>query len=243
MTNSTYDIQALKALPHSQRPCLHHLKGRIPFKSCTNDYLCGKCEFDQYFFDDCAVHAAVRPVEVLEVESFRVPQGYYFHPGHAWVKVEEGLSARVGIDDFALRLLGPLDHVEAPLLGKVVNQNEPGVAVCRGQHRARLLSPLSGVVVAVNPRVREQGTLANDDPYTEGWVMTLHPQNMRKEIKALMIAQQSAEFLRREVTRLQDLMEAAAAPLAADGGCLGKDVFGAMPQLGWKRLVRSFLRT
>jgi glycine cleavage system H lipoate-binding protein len=243
MTDATGEIQALKALPPFQRPCLHHVKGRIRFKLCTNAYLCGSCEFDQYFYDEYTVHAVVRPVDVLEVEGFRMPQGYYLHNGHAWAKIEEGSSVRIGIDDFALRVLGPLDHVEAPLLGKVINQGESNVAVRRGEHCAKLLSPLSGVVTAVNPRLREQGNLANDDPYAEGWVLTLHPQNLREEIKSLMIADQSAEFLEQEVNRLHRFMEEAAAPLAADGGYLGKDVFGAMPQLGWERLARSFLHT
>jgi glycine cleavage system H lipoate-binding protein len=218
------------------------LKGRIQFKPCTNDYLCGKCEFDQYFYDEYTVHAVVRPVDVLEVEGFKVPQGYYLHNGHTWVKIEEGSSVRIGVDDFALSLLGPLDRVEAPLMGKVMKQGKPQVLLSRGEHKAKLLSPLSGVITAVNPKLREQGSLANQDPYTEGWVMTLHPQNLRKEIKDLMIAQQTAEFLEQEVERLHHLIEEVSAPLATDGGYLGKDVFGAMPQLGWERLTRSFLR-
>jgi glycine cleavage system H lipoate-binding protein len=242
MTQSTHDIQAMKTLPLSQRPCLHHLEGRIPFKPCTNDYHCSRCEFDQYFEDEFSVHAVVRPVEVMEVEGCRVPQGYYLHQGHAWVKIEEGSSVRIGIDDFALRLLGPLDRVETPLMGKAVAQGDPQVAVTRGEHHARLLSPLSGVVTAVNAKLREQGHLANDDPYTEGWVMTLHSKDLRREIKGLMIAEQSAKFLEQEVERLHHLIEEVSAPLAADGGTLGKDVFGAMPQLGWERLARSFLR-
>lgn len=243
MTSAIHDIQTMKSLPPSQRPCLHHVKGRIRFKPCTNDYLCGNCEFDQYFYDEYTVHAVVRPVDVLEVEGFKVPQGYYLHEGHAWVKIEEGSSVRIGIDDFTLRLLGPIDRVETPLIGKVVNQGEPGLAVRRREHHAKMLSPLSGVITAVNPKLREQGTLANEDSYAGGWVMTLHPQNLRKEIKGLMIAQQSVEFLEQEVNRLHDLMEEVAAPLAADGGYLGKDLFGAMPQLGWERLTRLFLRT
>ena len=242
MNIATPDIQAMKALPPSQRPCLHHLKGRISFKPCTNDYACSRCEFDQYFDDEYTVHAVVRPVDVLEVDGVKVPQGYYLHHGHAWVKIEEGSSVRIGIDDFALSLLGPLDRVEAPLLGKVMKQGEPHMVLSRGEHSAKLLSPLSGVITAVNPKLREQGDLANQDPYAEGWVMTLHPQNLRKEIRGLMIAQQTALFLEQEVDRLHHLIEEVSAPLAADGGTLGKDVFGAMPQLGWERLTRSFLR-
>jgi len=243
MTNSAPDIQAMKTLPPSQRPCLHHLKGRISFKPCTNDYVCSRCEFDQYFDDEYTVHAVVRPVHLLEVDGVTIPQGYYLHHGHAWVKIEEGSSVRVGIDDFALRVLGPLDRIEAPLMGKVVEQGKPHMVISRSEHRATLLSPLSGVITAVNAKVREHGHLANQDPYADGWVTTLHPQNLRKEIKTLMIAPETEEFLEQEVDRLHHLIEEASAPLAADGGTLGTDVFGAMPQLGWERLTRSFLRS
>jgi hypothetical protein len=58
-----------------------------------------------------------------------------------------------------------------------------------------------------------------------------------------MIAEQSARFLEQEVERVHRLIEEVSAPLAADGGTLSKDVFGAMPQLGWERLTRSFLLT
>ena len=243
MDNSTRDIQALKALPLSQRPCLHHLEGRISYKLCTNDYVCSRCEFDQYFEDEYTVHAVLRPVHVMEVEGVTVPHGYYLHRGHTWVKIEEESSVRVGIDDFALRLLGPLDRIEAPLIGKALHQEEPHLVVTRGEHRAKFLSPLSGVVTAVNPKVRDQGRLANQDPYAKGWVMTLHPQNLRKELKTLMIARETEAFIEHEVDQIHHLIEEVSAPLAADGGTLGKDVFGAMPQLGWERLTRSFLRT
>jgi len=73
--------------------------------------------------------------------------------------------------------------------------------------------------------------------------MTLHPQDLRKELKTLMIARETEEFLEHEVDHLHHLIEEVSAPLAADGGTIGKDIFGAMPQLGWKRLAKSFLRT
>jgi glycine cleavage system H lipoate-binding protein len=241
MNLSIPDIQAMRALPPAQRPCIHHLKGRIRFRPCTNDYLCGNCEFDQFFYDEYTVHAVVRPVQISEVMGFKIPQGYYLHKGHTWARVEEGSSVRIGMDDFTLRLLGPPDRVESPLMGKVVKQGEPHIALYRGENRARLLSPLSGVITAVNPKLREEGILADQDPYTEGWVMTLHPQDLRKEIKELMIAQQSLEFLEGEVDRLHGIIEEVL-PLAADGGNFGKDLFGAMPRLGWERLTRSFLR-
>ncbi len=54
----------LRELAAWNRPCLHHMKGRIDFRTCTHDYQCGNCEFDQYFSDQYMVHAVVRPVDV-----------------------------------------------------------------------------------------------------------------------------------------------------------------------------------
>jgi len=235
--------EKLKSLPLSQRPCIHHLKRRIDFRLCTNEYRCGNCEFDQYFHDEYTVHTVVRPVEVREVEGFKVPQGYYFHRGHAWVKIEEAPSVRIGVDDFALRLLGPLDQIETPLVGKAVRQGDPHFVLTRGEKKARVLSPLSGVVTAVNPKLREKGSLANQDPYSGGWALTLHPTHLREELRNLMIGGETEEFMDGELQELNRLVEEVASPMAADGGEWGEDLFGAMPQLGWERLTKTFLRT
>ena len=55
----------------------------------------------------------VRPkVPVMAKElGFSVPQGYSFHPGHAWVVREGHGSARVGLDSFAADLIGKIDQI------------------------------------------------------------------------------------------------------------------------------------
>jgi glycine cleavage system H lipoate-binding protein len=219
------------------------MKGRIEFKVCTHDYKCANCDFDQYFNDQYSVHAVVSPVDVLDIEGFKVPQGYYFHPGHTWIKVEEGSSVRVGIDEFALRLLGPLDRIEAPLMGKEVKQGRADIGVYRSEHQARVLSPVSGVVTAINPKLREEGELANQDPYTAGWLMSVHCNNLRGDLKNLVINKETGDFIEGEVERLYELIEEVAGPLAADGGDLSQDIYGQMPQLGWERLTKVFLKS
>ncbi len=46
-----------------------------------------------------------------------------------------------------------------------------------------------------------------------------------------------------EVDRLFQMIEETAGPLAADGGTLGDDLFGNLPEVGWERLERVFFRT
>lgn len=233
----------LRELPAWKQPCLHHMIGHIEFRSCTHDYRCGSCEFDQYFSDQFAVHAVVQPVDVLNIKGFKIPQGFYLHPGHTWVKIEEGEMVRVGLDDFALRLLGPLDQIEAPLMGKQLLKDRADITLSREGNKARLLSPLSGIVTDVNPELREKGSRPGQDPYTEGWILRLHGTNLRQDLKNLMIGDQAGEFIDQEVEHLYQVIEQTAGPLAADGGYLGDDIFGHLPQIGWQKLTQIFLRT
>ncbi len=232
----------LRALAAAQQPCLHHMKGRIDFRNCTHDYQCGNCEFDQYFSDQYTVHAVVKPVDVLNVKGFKIPHGYYLHRGHTWVKIEEGSTVRIGLDDFALRLLGPLDRIEAPLIGKELEQDRGDITLERGANTARVQSPVSGVVTDINPELRQKGNLANQDPYTQGWVMRLHSNNLRREIKNLMIGDQAGSYLDEEIESLYQVIEEEAGPLAADGGYLGDDIYGNLPQTSWQKLTRIFLK-
>ena len=231
----------LNALPLSKRPCIHHMKKRIGFRPCTNEYQCSDCEFDQYFQDEFTVHAVVKPVSVLDIAGVKIPQGYYLHQGHAWVKIEENSEVRIGLDDFAMRVFGPPDSIESPLVGKLVTQDQAGISIHRDDHTAGVLSPVSGIVTAINSSLREEGNRANTHPYDDGWVLRVHAENLRQDLKSLMIGSETETFIEKEVDRVYALIEEEVGPLAADGGYLGNDIFGSMPQIGWDTLQKHFL--
>jgi glycine cleavage system H lipoate-binding protein len=231
----------LNAQPQWKRPCIHYMKGRIEFRICNREYKCADCEFDQYFNDQFAVHAVVCPVAFIDVDGMKVPHGFYLHKGHAWIKVEENAEVRVGLDDFALRLLGPLDSIEAPLVGKTLEQDRKDIKVKRGSLLADVQSPVSGVVTAINPKLRERGGLANHDPYVDGWILRLHANALRRELRHLMLGSEAEKFYQKEVARLYRVIESTTGPMATDGGQLGNDIYGSMPQAGWGRLVELFL--
>jgi hypothetical protein len=113
----------------------------------------------------------------------------------------------------------------------------------REKNEAKLLSPVSGVVTDINPELRESGSRGNEDPYSAGWILRLHCDNLRQDLKNLMIGDQAGEYIDEEVDRLYEVIEEAAGPLATDGGYLSDDIFGNLPQIGWQKLTREFLRT
>jgi glycine cleavage system H lipoate-binding protein len=234
--------EQLSRLPLRRRPCLHHMKGRIAFRACTGDYRCGSCDFDQYFNDQYAVFARVRPVSALNIHGVRLPQGVYLHPGHCWVSLEEEETVRIGLDDFSLRVLAPLDCVEAPLVGKRLHQNRPAIGLRRGERHAWALAPVDGVVTEVNPRLREEGVPAGADGYADRWVLRAHARQLRTNLHDLMIGEQASAFMQTEIERLLRKVEEKTGPLAADGGELGSDIYGHLPQLGWDELAAAFLR-
>jgi glycine cleavage system H lipoate-binding protein len=232
----------LRARPPWKQPCIHHMKGRIDFRACTNAYSCGDCEFDQFFQDQFMVHAIMRPVDLMTARGVDIPQGYYLHPGHLWARLEEDGGVRVGLDDFARRVLGPPDRVEAPLVGKPVARNQSAIWVFRKGRSAGFSAPVDGVVTEINPELLDGGGMLHGDPYASGWVMRVHSGTLRQDLRGLMIGEESREFLNGEVDRLFQMIEETAGPLAADGGSLGDDLFGNLPGIGWERLDKEFFQ-
>ncbi len=241
--NIVFWHEKLKELPAWKRPCIHHMKGRIKFRACSNEYKCKDCEFDQLFLDQYSVHAVVKPVDVMDIESFKVPQGYYIHQGHAWLKIEENSEVRIGIDDFAIRLFGPFDSIESPLVGKEVTQGKAHVIMKRGKHTAKLLSPVSGVITAFNPNLREESVPEVKAPYSDSWIMRVHSKSLRQDMKKLMIGEEAGNYVQKEIDLLHQVIEEENGPLAADGGYLSEDIFGKLPKTKWEELTKLFLHT
>ena len=234
---------AMKRRPDLDRVCRHSLTGRIENRMCAYDYECGKCDFDQYFEDVWTTKTKSSPAEMMRIKGFDVPMGYYFHNGHAWARIESGGYIRVGLDDFALKVLGEADALDLPLIGKELDQNKAGWGLKRKDNLADVLSPVDGVIMEVNSTVRENPKLANDEPYGDGWLFMVRTPDVKGTMKKLMVDQDSLNWINAEVSHLETMIEEVAGPLAADGGYLADDIYGNLPDLGWKNLTRTFLKT
>lgn len=235
--------EAMRKKPGLQRLCRHTLTNRIEKRVCAYDYKCSKCDFDQFFEDVWTTKTTSRPPEVQAVKGFQIPVGSYIHSGHTWARIESGGCIRVGMDDFAMKLVGRPDCFELPLMGKELSQAEAGWGLKRKANAAEVLSPVDGVIVEVNPQVREKPELANREPYGTGWLFVVRNPNVRGSVAALMDATVSSPWMAGEVDRLETMIEEVAGFVAADGGYMSDDIYGNLPGLGWKNLTRTFLRT
>lgn len=234
---------AMRRRPDMDRVCRHSLTNRIAKRVCAYDYNCSNCDFDQFFEDVWSPKTASTPFEMHHVKGFDIPTGYYFHNGHTWARIESGGFIRIGLDDFSLKLLGQADAFDLPLTGKELDMNQVGWGLKRKENLADVLSPVGGVITEVNHRVRENPELANREPYGDGWLFMVRTPDIKGAAKKLMDDTQGLEWTNGEVEKLEGMIEGVAGPLAADGGFLQEDIYGNLPDLGWKNLTGTFLKT
>jgi glycine cleavage system H lipoate-binding protein len=237
-------VQQLQKTFHgASRPCRHALTGRVhASKICTMNYECYHCPYDHMLDEmDC-----IQPIEVPDykaVSGYRVADGYYYHMGHGWARFEHGGRVRIGFDDFLVRLFGAFQALDLPPLGATLRQNEVGWTFGRDNHKAAVLSPVTGTVLATNHRALEHPEITNHDPYRAGWLFILEPSFPKRDLKGLYFGDESSMWIEKEAQKLMEFMGPEYERLSATGGEAVNDVIGHFPHLRWDHLVQTFLRT
>src|SRR5215472_8350514 len=56
------------------------------------------------------------------VGGFLVPEGLSYHPGHSWLVRERKNVVRVGVDEFAVALMGKVEKINVPSPGQWLRQ-------------------------------------------------------------------------------------------------------------------------
>jgi glycine cleavage system H lipoate-binding protein len=150
--------------------------------------------------------------------GFSIPENYCFHPGHTWVLKEGGENARVGIDSFAANLLGTIEHIDVIGLNRWVRQGQKLVTIRSGGQNFELVSPVEGVVMAVNKDAAQDPGLIARDPYQSGWIAIVKSPDLVTNKKNLVQGGMVAPWLQNSVTRLNGMVAQLAPTMAADGG-------------------------
>ena len=114
-----------------------------------------------------------------------IPEELRYNDSHEWVRQEEDGTVTVGITDHAQAQLGDLVYVELPEPGLSLQANESLGVVESVKAASDIYSPIGGRVVAVNTALAEAPEQVNADPYGEGWLVRLAPEDPG-EIGALL---------------------------------------------------------
>ena len=225
-------------------PCRHVITGRIQApKLCTHNYECYNCAFDQ-MLDDIELSESGKNPEYCSASGYNVAKEYYYHKGHTWVRIEHGGRARVGFDDFIMRLFGKARFTQDLLnIGNRMKKGKATWSIAQDDNEASVLAPVSGTVLSVNQRVKENPEILHKDPYRDGWIFIVEPDSLKKGFNDLYYGGKSIDWIEKENNKLLQMLGPEYANLAATGGEPVRDFYGNNPDIGWKKLAKTFLKT
>jgi glycine cleavage system H lipoate-binding protein len=175
------------------------------------------------------------------VSGFQVPENVRYHSGHTWALSESRELVRVGIDDFASKLVGKIESIALPQRGRWVRQGQKIWTIFRDGKSVDMVSPIEGTVSDVNEAVVKDPSLALKDPFGEGWIVTVQAPDSKVNFRNLLGGALARMWTEDSALRLRKRMPVAmAAALAQDGGVAVDDITAHLPNEDWAALTKEF---
>ena len=122
------------------------------------------------------------------------PDGLKYTEQHEWAKLQDDGLVRVGITDFAQDALGDVVYVDIPDVGAELTGGEPFGEVESTKSVSELYAPVAGTIVEVNGDLADSPERLNDDPYGDGWICVIEPDDV-SQYSALLDAEAYRELI------------------------------------------------
>jgi glycine cleavage system H protein len=172
---------------------------------------------------------------------FRLPETASFHPGHTWAVPAGGRRFRVGLDDFAQKLLGTPARITLPEVGTRLAKGDPGWTLEVEGRRFDLPAPIAGRVVARNEAALREPGLVNGDPYGAGWLLEVEAPRVAAGTRSLLRGDRARDWLRRAEEALRLRISPEVGAVLQDGGVPVPGIARALSEDGWDEIARDLL--
>ncbi len=177
--------------------------------------------------------------------EFSIPGGVFISKNHTWVSMNQEGIAKIGMDDFAKKLVGGINSIELPNLGMNVKAGQPLFTVRQGNRSVTFNSPLSGRVSQVNTLLKENLSALEITPYEKNWVCALDTENIDSEIKNLSIGKSAVAFFQDDLEKFKVLMQNLLKSEKREGEYVeeGRIYIGQLEKLNdvnWQKVIAEF---
>jgi CheY-like chemotaxis protein len=155
-----------------------------------------------------SVHVSHLPeADRVRRSEFSIPGGAFIAPGHTWATMAQDGSVKVGMDDFAKKLLGPVDSIEFPPIGMTVKAGQPLFVVRQKKRRVQFGSPVSGRVTKVNAMLGEDLEALEMTPYAKNWICVIDADKLDVEIPQLKIGKAAVAMFEEDIDKFRSQMK------------------------------------
>ncbi len=190
-----------------------------------------------------AIKPAYNKITTTLIDWFRIADNYYYHQGHSWVNPENIEVVKVGLDDFAQKLIGKPTNIVLPKIGSNIKQGENGWRLLFNSKSIDMISPVNGEVVAINEELIKYPNLINDDPYQKGWLFKVKPTRLDADLKNLLKGNLAKFWMQETIEKVGNLLSSNKGLALQDGGQV---IIGFAKEIAddkWDQLSREFLLT
>jgi len=165
--------------------------------------------------------------------------------GHVWVSVTVPGIVRLGMDDFARKMIGHIDGIELPAEGARIRKGDPLFGIRQGGRTATFHAPVSGVVQNLNTDLPHHLDWLELHTYENGWVCSMKPDQLADDLAEMKIGDKAAAWYQMEIARLQQLLASLPGDSAAVPGSIPL-VEGQLQEADdnlWTGFAQTFLQS
>lgn len=124
------------------------------------------------------------------------PDDCLYTKEHEWIKVKGNIGV-IGITDYAQESLGDIVFIDLPEVGEKYDAGDPFGSVESVKAVSDIYTPVTGEVVEVNERLKEEPEKLNEDPFGEAWLIKIKIA-ITRELEGLLKAEEYAEYIKEE---------------------------------------------
>jgi CheY-like chemotaxis protein len=177
--------------------------------------------------------------------EFSIPGGVFIAKNHTWLSINQEGITKIGIDDFAKKLIGKIDSIELPNLGMNVQAGQSLFTVKQGSRSVTFHSPITGKVSQVNTLLKDKPVALETTPYERNWICAIDTDKIDDDIKGMRIGKSAVALFQDDIEKCKTLMKDLLKSEKLEGEYVGEDqiYIGQLEHLSdvnWQKVAVEF---
>jgi len=185
-------------------------------------------------------------LEPLSAAIAQLPAGVFLQPTFTWSRIRSDGDLLVGVHPLLFGLVGAPYGIELLPNGEHVGKGAPLARIRKSGRSLTVRSPVEGRIAEVNRAVTGETDWKGLNGGTGSWLYRIIPVEVGSEVSTWMMAEQAADWTRRQYQRLREHLSTLAvgpdlARTMADGGEVPAGILAALDDAAWTRFEATFL--